>query len=72
MYSKDEYWERYSQILIRADRYLHASQIIVDICLEEAGAYFASDYTAEHVAELIQNRVSIYLEETKSKNGENI
>ena len=72
LYSKDEYWERYSQILIRADRYLHASQIIVDICLEEAGAYFASDYTAEHVAELIQNRVSIYLEETKSKNGENI
>lgn len=70
--SKEEYWDSYSQILIRADRYLHASQIIVDICVEEAGAYFASDYTAEHVAELIQNRVSIYLEETKSRNGDNI
>lgn len=33
------------------------------IILEEAGAYFAGDKTAEQAAELIQNRVSLFLSE---------
>ena len=37
---------------------------IMDIITEEAGAYFAGDKTADQVADLIQNRVSIYLGET--------
>ena len=37
---------------------------IMEIITDEAGAYFAGDKTAEEVAKLIQNRVSIYLGET--------
>lgn len=36
---------------------------IPDIVAEEAKAYFADDKTAEEVADIIQNRVSIYLSE---------
>ena len=37
---------------------------IQEILQDEAGAYFAGDKTADEVAKLIQNRVSIYLGET--------
>ena len=37
---------------------------IYDILNEEAAAYFAGDKSADEVAKLIQNRVSIYLGET--------
>lgn len=37
---------------------------IMEIVTEEAAAYFAGDKTADEVAKLIQNRVSIYLGET--------
>ena len=37
---------------------------IQEIIQDEAGAYFAGDKTADEVAKLIQNRVSIYLGET--------
>lgn len=37
---------------------------IMDIVTEESGAYFAGDKTADEVATLIQNRVTIYLGET--------
>ena len=36
---------------------------IQEILQDEAGAYFAGDKTADEVAKLIQNRVSIYLGE---------
>lgn len=65
-YSKEEYYDRYLKIIERGDRYLHGNQAIIDICLEEAEAYFAGDSTAERVAELIQNRVTVYLQETSS------
>ena len=39
-------------------------QDIMNIITEEAAAYFAGDKTAEEVADLIQNRVTIYLGET--------
>ena len=37
---------------------------IMNIITEEAAAYFAGDKTADEVADLIQNRVTIYLGET--------
>jgi ABC-type glycerol-3-phosphate transport system substrate-binding protein len=37
---------------------------IMEILTDEAGAYFSGDKSAEEVAKLIQNRVSIYLGET--------
>ena len=37
---------------------------IYEIINEESAAYFAGDKTADEVAKLIQNRVSIYLGET--------
>lgn len=55
----------FMSLIRRADRYLHGSQVIVDICLDEAEAYYSGDISAEHAAELIQNRVDLYLQETK-------
>ena len=37
---------------------------IMEIITDEAGAFFAGDKTAQEVADLIQNRVTIYLGET--------
>lgn len=39
-------------------------KFIMSIILEEASAYFTGQKTPEQVAEMIQNRVSIYLKET--------
>ena len=64
-FSKEEYFEMFMSLIRRADRYLHGSQAIVDICLDEAEAYYSGDISAEHAAELIQNRVDLYLQETK-------
>ena len=36
---------------------------IISIVEEETGMYFAGDQTAEKCAEMIQNRVSLYLSE---------
>lgn len=37
---------------------------IYDIVVEEAGAYFIGDRAVEDVAELIQRRVSLYINES--------
>lgn len=39
------------------------SQPVLDIVLEEAGAYFAGQKTAEEVAKIIQSRVQLYVSE---------
>lgn len=65
-YSREEYYEMYLSIVSRGNRYLHGCQAIINICLEEAQAYYSGDSSAEHVAELIQNRVELYLKETSS------
>lgn len=65
-YSKDEYFDMYYQIVSRGNHYLHGSQAIIDICLEEAAVYYSGDCSAEHAAEMIQDRVTIYLQETDS------
>lgn len=47
--------------------YLHTYRIYdptYDIVWEECGAYFAGDRTAWETAEIIQNRVQLYLDET--------
>ena len=64
MYTKEEYLDMYRNLIKRGDHYLHGSQSIVDICLEEAAAYYSGDNTAEHVADMIQRRVTLYLQET--------
>ena len=63
-YTKEEYLDMYRNLIKRGDHYLHGSQSIVDICLEEAAAYYSGDNTAEHVADMIQRRVTLYLQET--------
>ena len=64
--SKEEYHDMALQTISRADRYLHGYKSVVDVVLEEAAAYYSGTYSAEHVAELIQNRVNTYLKETNS------
>ncbi len=54
----DEYIE-----LMEGGSPLSAQHIIQDIVLEEAGAYFAGDKTAQEVAGIIQSRVHLYLDE---------
>lgn len=63
--SKEEYQEEYLSYIERADHYMNGSQTILDICLDEADAFFAGDYSVDHVAELTQDRVNLYLQETK-------
>lgn len=41
------------------------SQTIINIVTEEAGAYFSGQKTAEEVAEIIQSRVEIYVNENR-------
>ena len=45
-------------------RYIHNSNIY-SIILEESGAYFAGDKSAQEVADIIQNRVNMYIEERR-------
>lgn len=63
--SKEEYQEEYLSYIERADHYMNGSQTILDICLDEADAFFEGDYSVDHVAELTQDRVNLYLQETK-------
>ena len=65
-YSREEYYDMYRSVVSRGNRYLHGCQAIINICLEEAQAYYTGDSSAEHVAEIIQNRVELYLQETSS------
>lgn len=50
-------------IIIKADHLFGIYPEVKNIIMEEAEAYFAGDKTAEAVADIIQNRVSIYLAE---------
>lgn len=45
------------------NNYTGSKQVIGDIVLEEAESFFAGDKTAEQTAEIIQNRVKLYLSE---------
>ena len=64
--SKEEYREMALTVVSRADRFLYGPRSVLDIVLEEAEVYFSGNCSAEHAAELIQNRVEIYLQETST------
>ena len=65
-HSKDEYRDMALAVISRADRYLYGPRSVLEIVLEEADVYFSGNCSAEHAAELIQNRVEIYLQETST------
>ena len=65
-HSKEEYHEMAMTAIARADHYLYGPRSVLDIVLEEAEVYFSGNCSAEHAAELIQNRVEIYLQETST------
>lgn len=50
--------------MAECDTILYIDPDISDICMEEAGAYFSGECSAQQAAEMIQNRVSILLSES--------
>lgn len=61
--TKEAYIDKYSELVERASSVEYASSEIINICLEEALSFFSGTYTPEHVAEITQDRVSIYIQE---------
>ena len=57
----DALWE----VLENAQRYDNHTEIVLDMILEEAGAYQAGTKTAQQVMDIISNRVQLYLDESK-------
>lgn len=55
--------EEYRQIMEKCAGISTDTSAIEDIIREEAGSYFSGDRDAEAVAELVQNRVQLYLNE---------
>ena len=54
-----------NNLIASADSSMSYSEEVLKIVNEESGAYFAGQKTSKEVAELIQNRVSIYLSESR-------
>ncbi|MBO4688648.1 MAG: extracellular solute-binding protein [Clostridiales bacterium] len=63
--SEEEYVRAFIVQIERADHIVTGSRAILDICLDEALAFFDGQYSAEHAAELTRHRVQTYLDETK-------
>ena len=59
----DTFWNAYYDVLEKVDAPKGANYEVISIVLEESAAFFAGQKTAEEVAELIQNRVQIYVNE---------
>ncbi len=57
----NELWQMIANVHLEGGR----SQTIINIVTEEAGAYFSGQKTAEEVAEIIQSRVEIYVNENR-------
>ncbi len=57
----EELWQMMSNVHLEGGR----SQTIINIVTEEAGAYFSGQKSAEEVAEIIQSRVEIYVNENR-------
>ena len=55
--------ELYRSIIENTHRSAGGDPGIMDIIMEEAGAYFGGDKDAATVADIIQNRVSMYVGE---------
>lgn len=61
--STDEEIERFEDLVNGIETINLYDQTIYDIAYEVAGAYFTGDKTLDEVAQLIQDRVSLYLQE---------
>jgi hypothetical protein len=61
----DEHIEIYLDIINNSHKIQVYDGQINKIIMEEAGAYFAGQKSAEEVADVIENRVGIYIKELK-------
>lgn len=61
----DEQVEKVREILATADHLYNYDDEILNIITEEAGAYFSGQKSAKDVADIIQNRVSTYVNENR-------
>ncbi|MUG66427.1 extracellular solute-binding protein [Paenibacillus campinasensis] len=59
----DDEFVRFKEFIDAADNYSEADGRVISIVGEESMAYFSGNKTAEEVAKLIQNKVTIYLNE---------
>ena len=59
----DTFWNAYYDVLEKMDTPKGANYEVICIVLEESAALFAGQKTAAEVAELIQNRVQVYVNE---------
>ena len=59
----DTFWNAYYDVLEKMDTPKGANYEVIGIVLEESAALFAGQKTAAEVAELIQNRVQVYVNE---------
>ena len=57
------FWDSYYDVLEKVNTPKGANYEVTCIVLEESAAFFAGQKTAEEVAELIQNRVQVYVDE---------
>ena len=62
--TEEEYVRAFEKQIGRADHIETGSRAVLDICIEEALAFFDGQYSAEHAAELTRHRVQTYLDET--------
>jgi len=53
------------QFILSTDRCYYTNEDIMNIVIEEAGAFFSGNKTAQETAEVIQRRVQLYLDERK-------
>ena len=51
------------QFILSTDRCYYTNEDIMNIVIEEAGAFFSGNKTAQETAEVIQRRVQLYLDE---------
>ena len=58
--------EYFRQLVYGVTRSNFIDYQMFNIIMEEAGAYFSGDKTVDEVAEIIQNRVQLYVDENKS------
>lgn len=63
-YLTEEQLEKLVQFILSTSRRYYVNEDIMNIIIEETGAFFSGDKAASEAAEVIQRRVQIYLDET--------
>ena len=58
-----EQYDTVKDLIEHTNRIMRYDQSLMEIISDEAGAFFAGEKTAEETAQLIQNRVQLYLAE---------